>query len=56
MLVQITSYYFCTGLVVKDDIVVRAAPILKYMLYWSLGRSEEYCRKKGWKLLIILEN
>lgn len=47
-LVRIEAPHFVAGLVVTDDVVVRTAPILKYMLGWSLGRVISYCRQKGW--------
>lgn len=30
--------------------VIKAPPILKYMIGWSLEKVENYCKKKGWKL------
>lgn len=47
---QITSSYFCAGLTLNDrDIVVRAAPILHYMVGWNKETVFAYCRKKNWK-------
>lgn len=31
-------------------IVIRAAPIIRYMVGWTLERVEDYCKKKGWKI------
>jgi len=30
--------------------VVKAAPIIKYMVGWTKHNVENYCNKKGWKL------
>ena len=54
MLVRITSSYFCVGIVFegiygKGDRVVKTAPILKYMMGWSMDDVIKYMRKKGWK-------
>ena len=32
---RLDSGYFCAGLVLEDDVVVEAAPIIKYMLGWT---------------------
>jgi hypothetical protein len=49
MLVQITSPWFCAGVVVGET----AAPIVKYMATWSLEAIEAYCRKRSWHLTIV---
>ena len=41
-LIQITTSYFCCGIVVTDNICVDAAPIMK----WAIGKSWDYIR--GW--------
>lgn len=48
-LVRISASYFTAGVVVRDERVVRAAPILKYMLGWPRTRVLSYARAKGWK-------
>lgn len=53
MLVQITSSYFCAGIVLEDDVCTEAAPILKYMRGWGRLRIRDYCRSKGWKAVIV---
>jgi hypothetical protein len=47
-LLQITSNYFCAGVVVQDGAVTRAAPILKYMRGWTIKRVRTYCKIKDW--------
>lgn len=46
---QLEAPHFTAGVLVRDDRVVEAAPILKYMLGWSRGRVEKYCDKKSWE-------
>jgi hypothetical protein len=31
--------------------VIRAAPIVKYMLDWTEKRVRDYCASKGWKVM-----
>ena len=55
MLLQITAPCYCAGVVIEDDVVIRAAPILR----WSLGKSyqflENYFQRKGFKVEVIDE-
>lgn len=53
-LIQITAPHFCAGLVLVSDIVMLAAPIVKYMQGWTLLRVQAYCAQKRWKEEIIL--
>ena len=46
-LVQITSGYFCAGLVVSGGVVVQAAPILG----WARGKSWKWL--KSWALSVL---
>ena len=58
MTIQITAPHFCAGLIVST--VPRnypnkwpceaAAPIIGYMVGWSLGKIRNYCGKKGWTI------
>lgn len=45
---QIDSGYFCAGIVVENDKVVRAARILHYMKGWKWERVRRYVEDKGW--------
>ena len=53
---QITSPYFCAGVVLRNGRVIDAPPILHYMASNSWGEEQisEYCRKKGWCIAAIL--
>jgi hypothetical protein len=48
---------FTAGIVLWDDVVVEAAPILIYMKRqrWSRTRVRDYCRKKGWQISVVNE-
>lgn len=48
ILVQITSAYFCAGIVAREGRVIVAAPILHYMKGWDGQQVKSYCQKKGW--------
>ena len=51
-MIRIEAPYFTAGLVFEDDIVVGAAPIIKYMKGWTRFAVEVYCVRRGWKYLI----
>ena len=48
-LVRITGSGFATGVVLGDQGVFIAAPIVKFMMGWPLYRVLVHCKKKGWK-------
>lgn len=52
-LVQITTPYFCAGVVARDGIVREAAPIVRYMKGWDGIRVADYCRSKGWSWVVV---
>lgn len=48
---RITAPHFVAGLVLNaNQVVVRAAPILRYMLGWSRHHVRNYCARKHWKV------
>lgn len=47
-MIRIDGGFFCAGIEHKDGVVVRTAPILKYMLGWNGRQVADYCRKRGW--------
>jgi hypothetical protein len=48
-LYQIDAGYFCAGIGTDDqNRVVEAAPILRYMVGWSLASALDYSERKGW--------
>lgn len=53
-LVQITAPgRFTAGLVVNNfnDKVIKAAPIVKHMIGWTVPMVEQYCSRKCWKVV-----
>ncbi len=51
---QITSPYFCAGLVANETgEILDAAPIIGYMKTWRLQHVKQYCDRKKWKLYYI---
>lgn len=47
---QLYSHHFCAGLVIENDKVKRAAPVLAYMRGWSRAKVEHYATRKRWKV------
>ena len=56
-LATISAPHFTAGVVLWDDAVVEAAPIVGYMKKgrWSRDRVRSYCRDKGWKVSVVYE-
>lgn len=52
-LVQITAPHFVAGLQAEDGRVVRAAPIIKYMIGWDGGGLKSWCHHKGWTYQVV---
>lgn len=55
MLVAVDAPHFYAGIVFENDIVIKAAPILK----WTIGKRRDYLRSyfksKGWKAAVVKE-
>lgn len=45
VLVRIEARGFVAGVVIGE----RAAPVVKYMVGWEMGRIRAYCAKRGWR-------
>ena len=48
LMVRVASRYFVSGFVVRDGFVVKAAPLLRYMIGWPTSRAMGYMDGKGW--------
>jgi hypothetical protein len=48
---------FTAGLVLHDDEVVEAAPIIGYMLRgrWTRTVVRDYCQRRGWSVTVVYE-
>ena len=55
ILAAIDAPHFFCGVVLWDDVVVEAAPIVGYMKKgrWSRDRVRAYCAEKGWKVSVV---
>jgi hypothetical protein len=53
MVMQIAAPYFTAGIVIKDDQVTDAAPILAYMVGWSADRVVKYATDKHWRCQVV---
>jgi hypothetical protein len=55
VLAQIKAPHFTAGVVLWNDKVVEAAPIIGYMrkAKWSRDKVREYCESKGWKISVV---
>jgi hypothetical protein len=50
MLVQVSGPTFCAGLVLEDNRVVEAAPILRFTLGWHRHKLVTYFRRRGYRI------
>ena len=57
ILASIDAPHFVAGVVLWDDKVIEAAPIIGYMKKqkWTRDRVRDYCKTKGWKVSVIYE-
>jgi hypothetical protein len=55
ILAQIRGDKFCAGIVLWDDRVVEAAPIVGNMKRgrWSRERVRSHCATKGWQVEVV---
>jgi len=55
ILVRVVTPYYVAGIVLSNDTVIAAAPILK----WTIGKKREWLRRyfndKGWKASVVVE-
>jgi hypothetical protein len=50
LLYRVKAPKFVAGLEASEGWVVKTAPILKYLMGWSIESVVEYCQRKGWSL------
>ena len=55
ILAQIKAPHFTAGIVLWDDEVIEADPIVGYMKKgkWTRSVVRDYCERKGWKVSVI---
>jgi hypothetical protein len=48
--IRVEAPHFVAGVILDHkQVVIRAAPILKYMIGWKKHKVLGYCVQKGWK-------
>lgn len=53
ILAQISAPDFVAGLVLVDDKVTKAAPILRFMRGWSRDAVRSHCQFKAWDVRVV---
>lgn len=55
VLAQIDAPHFNCGIVLRDNVVVEAAPIVQYMRQqkWTTAQVRSYCANKGWRVRVV---
>lgn len=56
-LAQIKAPHFTAGIVLWDDVVVEAAPVVRFMAKakWTRTVVRNYCSAKGWQISVVHE-
>jgi len=44
---------FTAGIVLHDDKVIEAAPIVRFMRRWHRDRVREHCQRLGWRISVV---
>jgi len=55
LLASIEAPHFCAGIVLRNNRVVEAADIVRYMKGWSRDRVRLYCANAGWRVSVVSE-
>jgi len=50
-----TTNYFHAGIVLRDDKVIEAAPVIKFMKGWTRSKVRSYVNARGWKVSVVSE-
>ena len=53
LLAQVTAPHFCAGIILADNVVIEAAPIISYMRGWNRDKVRDYCTRKGWRVRLV---
>jgi hypothetical protein len=54
VLAQIKNDRFTAGIVLRDDRVIDAAPIVKYMKGWKRDSVRSYCKERRWQISVVM--
>jgi hypothetical protein len=55
LLARIEAPHFTACLVLKADVVVIAADIVRFMGGWPRDRVRDYCHQKGWRITAVAQ-
>lgn len=57
VLAAIDAPHFFCGIVLQNDKVIEAAPIVGYMKRgkWTRARVRDYCKQQGWTVTVVWE-
>jgi hypothetical protein len=53
ILAQVSAPHFVAGIVLCDDKVTKAAPILRFMRGWSRDRVRSHCHENNWDIRVV---
>lgn len=55
ILAVIDAPHFYAGIVLRNDRVIEAANVVRYMKGWARDKVREYCKRKGWSVSVVSE-
>jgi hypothetical protein len=50
---QVTAPHFCAGIVTRGDLVVEAAPILRWCVGRRRGELRRHFRRRAWQVVYV---
>jgi len=53
LLAQIRADKFTAAIVLRDDRVIVAAPIVRYMVGWKRDSVRSYCKLRHWEIAVV---
>lgn len=53
ILAAIEAPHFYAGIVLRNNRVIEAADIVRYMRGWNRDRVRDYCRSRGWHVSVV---
>lgn len=48
-MIRITTNYFCAGAIIENGEIVKAAPILQWMVGRKVAYIKAYCDRRKWE-------
>jgi len=53
VIAEITAPHFTAGIVLENDRVIEAAPIVKSLKGKTRAQVRDYCLQQGWKVVVV---